>query len=220
MNPRPSNQQPRRPRGRPKGTTKFEQEDRRLLAEFAGRTLGLPHAAKLAPFLAKRGYEERDVRRAQKRWREEKIALLREAQLRVDAAPPENIVGFIADLFSSLAHVTDAVRPALEALSQSLESARRRAAARKELGLDQSLPLDLAEPSVVTAAISGFEKTVGAGHQPSEFHNLSLDELPLSLKLYAAALMLHEASLQMAERESRGPQGSSGNVATPRENKR
>ncbi|MFG1242334.1 hypothetical protein V5F31_08125 [Xanthobacter sp. V7C-4] len=220
MNPPQSNPSLKRPRGRPKGTTKFEQEDRRHLAEFADRTLGLPHAVRLAPFLVQHGYEERDVRRAQKRWREEKPTLLREAQLRADAAPPESIVELIIYLMATLSPVTEAVRPAFAAMADRLERARRQVAVRKEQGLDLGVPLDLAEPGDVEGALRRYEATVGVGHKPAEFGVRTLDELPLSLKLYAAALMLHETSLSVAEAERREATASGGKVSESREGER
>ena len=203
MSPHQSNPSPKRPRGRPQGTTKFEQEDRRLLTKFADQTLSLPYSVKLAPFLAKCGYEERDIRRAQKRWRDEKTVLLREAQLRADASPPESMAELTAYLMATLSPVTEAIRPAFAAIARSLERARRQVAARKELGLDLGVPLDLAEPGEVERALRRYETTVGVGHKPAEFEVRTLDELPLSLKLYAAALMLHETSLSVAEAERR-----------------
>lgn len=213
MSPRQSNPSPKRRRGRPKGTTKFEQKDRRLLAQFADQTLDMPHAVKLAPFLANRGYEERDIRRAQKRWREEKTALLREAQLRADAAPPASIAELTAYLMATLSPVTEAVRPAFVAIARSLERARRQVAARKELGLDLRVPLDLAEPGEVERALLRYAATVEVGRRPAEFEVRTLDELPLSLKLYAAALMLHETSLSVAEAERRMASASDGKVS-------
>ncbi len=198
MSRRQSNPPTRRPRGRPKGTAKFEQQDRPLLAGFADLVIGSPHA-KLAPFLAEHGYEQKDVRRAQKRWREEKAGLLKEARLRAEASPPESLFDLIVWFTNGISEVGEAARPALGKLAASLERARRRVAARKELGLDLGLPLDFEDLAAVDRAIRRYEETVVAGHEPAEFKRLALDELPISLKLYAAALMLHGLSVQAAE---------------------
>lgn len=212
MSADPSNPPPKRPRGRPTGTTKFEQTDRRHLAEFADLCITQP-GAKLAPFLKKRGYEEHETRRAQKRWRKEKAAQLREAQLRADAVPPVSMAELTAYLMATLSPVTEAVRPAFAAIARSLERARRQVAARKELDMDLGVPLDLAEPGEVERALRRYEATVGVGHKPAEFEVQTLDELPLSLKLYAAALMLHETSLSVAEAERRMASASGGKVS-------
>lgn len=219
MSSDPSNPPPKRPRGRPTGTTKFEQKDRRHLAEFADLCI-TQSDVNLAPFLKKRGYENHEIRRAQKRWREEKAALLREAQLRADAIPPASMTEFIAYLMATSSPVTEAVRPAFAAIAHCIERARRQVAARKELGLDLRVPLDLAEPGEVERALRRYETTVGVGHKPAEFEVRTLDELPLSLKLYAAALMLHEASLTVAEAERREASASGGKVSESRGHER
>lgn len=219
MSADPSNPPPKRPRGRPTGTTKFEQKDRRHLAEFSDLSIAEP-GANLAPFLKKRGYEEHEIRRAQKRWREEKAALLRVAQLRADAVPPVSMAELTAYLMATLSPVAEAVRPAFVVIARSLERARRQVAARKELDLDLGVPLDLAEPGAVERALRRYETTVGVGHKPAEFEVQTLDELPLSLKLYAAALMLHEASLAVAEAERREASASGGKVSESREGER
>lgn len=219
MSADPWNPPPKRPRGRPTGTTKFEQKDRRHLAEFSDLCIAEP-GAKLAPFLKKHGYEEHETRRAQKRWRKEKAAQLREAQLRADAVPPASMAELTAYLMATLSPVTEAVRPAFATIARSLERARRQVAARKELDLDLGVPLDLAEPGEVERALRRYETTVGVGHKPAEFEVQTLDELPLSLKLYAAALMLHETSLAVAEEERREASASGGKVSESREGER
>jgi hypothetical protein len=216
MSPHQLNPPSRRPRGRPKGTTKFEQEDRRLLAEFAELAIGSPHA-KLAPFLASHGYEQKDVRRAQKRWREETAVLMHQAQLRADASPAESLVELIAGFVNTISDVAEAVGPALGKLAESLERSRRRAAAHKAPGLDLSLPLDFADPGAVDRAIRRYEKTISAGHEPAEFEPRTLDELPGSLKLYSAALILHELSIKAAEAESQEAVASGDKAAAPKE---
>lgn len=217
MSSQQMNSQTRRPRGRPKGTTKFEHEDLRLLAEFADLIVS-SHHAKLAPFLSERGYEQKDIRRAQKRWRGEKAMLIQKAQLRADAAPPENLLEVIAGFVNVLSDVAETAQPAIDMIAGSLERARRRAAACEELGLDLNLPLDLAEPVAVDRAIRRYEKRVATGIEPIEFKQLTLDELPASLKFYATALMLHELSLEAAEAESQHPTTSGGGTA-PQETK-
>ena len=62
----------KRPRGRPKGTAPFEERDRAALSRFADQFLQAP-GAKLAPFLTSMGYEGKDIRRAQARWRKENL---------------------------------------------------------------------------------------------------------------------------------------------------
>ncbi|MFG1285331.1 hypothetical protein, partial [Xanthobacter autotrophicus] len=157
------------------------------------------------------------IRRAQKRWRDEKTELLREAQLRADASPPESIFDLIVDLVHSMSLMTEAARPALDALSGSLARARRRVAARKALGLDPGTPFDHTDPAKVEEAIRRYEATVGAGNMPSGFEGRTVQELPPSLKLYAAAVMLHVASLQVAEEENREATASDDMVAESRE---
>lgn len=219
MSPRPSNPLPKRPRGRPKGTAPFAQQDRRVLAAFADGAIGMPHA-ELTPFLRQRGYEDKDVRRALKRWREEGPDLLREAQLRADAAPPESIFDLIVDLVQSMSFIRDAARPAFDALSRSLARARRRAEARKAFGLDPGLPFDQTDPAKVEEAIRRFEQTVGAGYMPPGLEGRTIDALPLSLKLYSAAVMLHVTSLQVAGQEIREATASGGEAAQSREPER
>ncbi|XSG81088.1 MAG: hypothetical protein ACPW61_08265 [Methyloligella sp. ZOD6] len=202
MTPHQSDRQRKRPRGRPKGTTKFEQQDLRLLGEFADLAISQPQTP-LAPFLVGHGYEHKDVRRAQKRWRKEKAALLEEARVRADASPPDNLFEWMLYAGEMVAAMAGAVRPAMEKISGSLERAQRRVAAREKLGLDSDLPLDLTNQDAVERAIQRYGETVAKRRLPAEFDRLTLAELPFSLKLYVVAMLLHELSLQLAEAEKR-----------------
>lgn len=216
MSPRQSNPPPKRPRGRPKGTAPFAHQDRRVLAAFADGAIGVSRT-ELAPFLTERGYQDKDIRRAQKRWREEGAELLREAQMRADASRPESLVDLIACFAEWMSPVAETAQPAIGALARSLERARRRVAAREELGQDPMLPLDLTDPAEVDQAICRFEETVGAGRLPPGSEGVTVDKLPLSLRLYGAALLVHQLSLQAAERESQEAMASGDKAAKSRE---
>lgn len=216
MSPRQSNPPPKRPRGRPKGTAPFAHKDRQLLAAFADGAIGVSYA-ELAPFLIKHGYQDKDVRRAQKRWREERAELLREAQLRADASPPENVVDLIVYFAEWMSQVAETAQPAIGAFARSLKRARRHVAAWEELGQDPMLPLDFTAPAEVDQAICRFEETVGAGRMPPGSEGGTVDKLPLSLRLYGAALLVHQLSLQAAEREGREAMASGDKAAKSRE---
>jgi hypothetical protein len=192
----------KRPRGRPKGTTKFEQQDLRLLGEFADLTVRSPRTP-LAPFLVEHGYEQKDIRRAQKRWREQKATLLEEARLRADASPPETLFEWLLSAGEMVAAMAGAIRPAMAKISRSLDRAQRRVAARERLGLEVDLPLDLTDEAAVEEAVRRYEETVAKRRLPPEFNRLTLADLPFSLKLYVVAMQLHELSLQAAEAEKR-----------------
>lgn len=216
MDRRQLNLSAKRARGRPKGTTVFEQHDLKLLGAFADLVLVSP-TAKLAPFLEHRGYAPKDVRRGQKRWRSEKASLLREAQLRADALPPESLAELITYFVGFLSGVPDAALKGLNRIADSLEQARRRNAAREKLGLISDLPIDLLDSAAVDHAIRRYEETVAAGLEPPEFKRLTLVALPVSLKLYAAAVMLHQTSLQMAEAEVDSASGPPNDATKRRE---
>lgn len=198
----PQKKQEKRPRGRPKGTTKFEKEDLRVLVKFADIALLSKHA-KLAPFLRDQGYDFKDIRRAQNRWKQNKQSLLEEARLRRDSAPAESILDLIAFFVNASSALAETAAPALEAIAFSLEKAKRRRAALKDLKLDPNLPLDLSNTEAVERAIRQYDETFAKNVHPTEFGERTLKGLPQSLKLYAAALMMHQLSIQMAESEAK-----------------
>lgn len=209
---------PKRPRGRPRGTAVYEQKDLDLLAAFADIAVTTP-GAKLAPFLAKRNYAEHEIRRAQKRWRSNKVELLHQAKLRADVAPANDPIGLLLYFGQAASALTDAAIPAFGRIAASLEGARRRVAARRELGLDLGLPLDPRDQAAVEAAIARYDATIASGNHPAEFASLTYDELPLSLKLYYVAVTLHHWSLQVAESEQKDAPAPCSGSAGPNEEK-
>ena len=191
----------KRPRGRPKGTTKFELSDLTILARFADQLVAAP-GAKLAPFLRESGYAEiKDIRRVQQRWRQHKARLLKEATLRADAQPADTLASLVMYFAEAASDVTDAAKPAIQAIYESRERAKRRIRARKELGLDPDLPLDLRNGEKVAAAVRHYEARMfrSLEEKANELPPVSQDKLPIHLKLYSAAILLHELSLQMAD---------------------
>lgn len=193
----------KRPRGRPKGSAHFAEQDLRALAQYADVLIDLPHA-KLAPVLKAVGYQnEKDIRRARIRWDREKERLLEEARKRRDGNLGATLLDLIARFITgSSAMLSEAVAPAFAAVNQSLERARARQSIMMELGLNPELPLDLREQEAVAEALSRYEACMfrSMGEKGAELPPVPIDQLPAHLKVYVAAVQLHELSLQMAGR--------------------
>lgn len=58
----------KRGRGRPQGSAPYRERDLKILTKFAEQEVQTP-GARLAPLLAKNGYDEPSIRRAQALWR-------------------------------------------------------------------------------------------------------------------------------------------------------
>lgn len=201
----------KRPRGRPRGTAVYAEQDLELLARFADICVESPHT-KLAPFLRSMGYkDDKDIRRARIRWGAEKERLLKEARGRRDAKPADTIFDLIAYFAESLSALKGAAAPGLEVVNRSLERARARLRVMKELGVDPELPLDFKHEEEVAAAVRRYEARMfrPLSEKAAELPPVPEDELPVALKLYSAAILLHELSLHMAD------EGSDGDLPTP-----
>jgi len=195
-----TNSKVKKPRGRPKGTAPFEEADHETLAKFADQYLQSP-SAKLAPFLKAQGYEEKDVRRAQLRWRMGKSKFLEEAQLRLDLSPAESAESLAFHFYAAIDALRKEAEPSLGMIAASYERAKRRVRALQKTGQQLGLPIDLEAPSDVQAALTRYESQMFDSEERrfDKFGQLKIDELPPALKLYATALMLHELSLQMSD---------------------
>lgn len=201
MNDDHTSQRPKRPRGRPKGTAAYEQKDLRLLTVFADQATMTP-GTKLAPFLARHGYAQHDIRRAQQRWRSKKGDLLRQAKLRAEATPGKDLLGILSYWGKVISALGEAARPFIDRLAGSLEWSQRAVEARKELGLPQWIPLDPTDAPAVEAAFARYEASIGAGLRPTDFDKKTFDELSWAHKFYCYALLFHELSLKAASSET------------------
>ena len=194
----------KRSRGRPKGTAVYAERDLRALARYADVYIHTPHSP-LAPFLRSVGYaDDKDVRRARIRWGREKERLLKEARDRRDAKPAETILELIAYFAEAPSALKDAAAPGLEAVNRSLKRARARLRVMKEMGLDPDLPFDFKDEEQVAAAVRRYEERMfrPLSEKVAELPAVQQNELPMSLKLYSAAILLHELSLRMANGRS------------------
>ncbi len=200
MNERNGPTNEKRPRGRPKGSAPFAERDHAALSRFADQELVSP-GGRLAPFLQRQGYEEKDIRRAQARWRKEKDKLLQEAQQRADLNPAELFLQFVMDIYATIGAAAESVKPALRMIAASQGRALRRQHAREQAGTRLELPVDLENKAAVDAAIERYEETM---FQPEDVRLARLDQQTLhdlspSQKLYATAIMLHDLSLQNSD---------------------
>lgn len=193
----------KRPLGRPKGTAPFEERDRAALSQFADQKLQAP-SAKLAPFLTSKGYEEKDIRRAQARWRNEKDGFLRQAQHRLDLSPAESIVQLFANMYATIGDVLATAGPGLRKIAASQERARRHARALEVEGRGPGLPIDLDSQAEIDAAVERYEARMFGSEEDrlAAFGLHTTKTLPTSLKLYAVAVLFHQMSLEEAEREA------------------
>lgn len=192
-----------RSRGRPIGSTKFDEQDDAELRRFAKMQLQLGKL-QLAPFLRKRGYLEKDIRRAHARWRKEKDRYLAHAKLAADATSPQSMWDFVVSGVEALYRLGELIAPTAQLVAESWERAKRRAAARGALGYDASTPLDFADEKHVRVELLRLESTVGRQQVPEALYTKEFGELPHSLQLYYTSLLLHTLSIQAAEREATG----------------
>ncbi|MBO6718881.1 MAG: hypothetical protein JJ913_13065 [Rhizobiaceae bacterium] len=192
----------KRPRGRPKGNGPYAERDLEVLAQYADVLIDAKDA-KLARVLKAVGYDnEKDIRRARIRWDREKGRLLEEARKRRDGNLGATLLELIARFIAVSSAISNAIAPALVAVNQSLERARARQSIMMELGLNPELPLDLRDQEAVAEALSRYEARMfrSIGEKGAKLPPVPPDQLPAHLKVYVAAVQLHELSLQMAGR--------------------
>jgi hypothetical protein len=74
----------------------------------------------------------------------------------------------------------------------------------KEMGLAPDLPFDFKDEEQVAAAVRRYEERVlrPLSEKVAELPAVPQNELPMTQKLYSAAILLHELSLQMADARS------------------
>ncbi|PHP64632.1 hypothetical protein CSC94_23315 [Zhengella mangrovi] len=193
----------KRPRGRPKGTAPYAEQDHAVLTKFADQKLDVP-SAKLTPFLKSKGYEEeKDIRRAQLRWRKEEKQFLRDAQHRKDLEPPDTLLDLVSHFIAAAGVLKEAALPGVRMMIASHERAKRRLRALEADGKDKMLPIDFEKTSTVEAAIERYEPKLfrTRADQLSEFDAPTVADLTISQRLYAAAMMLHEMSIVASENE-------------------
>jgi hypothetical protein len=176
------------------------------LAKFADAAIHTP-GLELAPFARDAGIsDEASIRRLQARWRTERERLLGEAQTRFDARPPESLGQILADLLAGLSRIAELTsKPVMSLLRASTERAERRWDARNRLGKPSPLPFDPGEPGELEPALARFENAVhppGSAEVAELLGDRTLAELPLSLRLYVLAVLLHEMSLDQRRREA------------------
>jgi len=195
----------RRKRGRPKGTEKFGIVDRKKLTAFADVAILAP-GSKLAAFLKAEGFDEKGIRRAQIRWRREKEIFLEAAQLRREAGEQPSLRGIVAHVLEYLAELQTTATAGLERMAASFETERERFRRRELAEKGRAVPIDLENEVEVTAAIERYESNINT--PPAELEIKGFSKLPLHLKLYAAAHLLHEFSLNMADKAARNSGGN------------
>lgn len=204
----------KRGRGRPKGSAPYRNGDLAALSSFADQEIDTP-GAPLAPFLARRGYGDAAIRRAQALWREERRQMLEAAKLRFDSRRPESLGEIFFEFASAMRGIGTAI--ADSGISQNLRASMERAEARRkafeQLGLISKLPFDPANADEMDAALAPFETEMHEAGSPeigARLANKTLAELPLSERAYLMAILLHAFSLQQRQREIEAEGNDSG----------
>lgn len=200
----------KRGRGRPAGSSRYAESDRRIFDKVAERLVhepGLPLAAALRDL---GHYSEAHLRRLQGKWRGAKGKLIDEAKQR-HASPLDSFLHFLFSLGAIMREVvgSDLVR----ALQASFDRAARRHAAERRAGRVPKLPFGTKDQAAFAGAIRRFESRRHASAEELIAdlpHDASLADLPPSQRLYFLALVLHELSLDAHERELKQTEFSSG----------
>jgi hypothetical protein len=203
--PRTDSTAPRRGRGRPKGSAPYRAGDLEALSIFADHEIEMP-GAHLAPFLAKRGYSDRGVRRAQALWRRESQQLLGAAQLRFDSRRPETLVDVLFAVASAVRAIGQAIVDSelVDCLRASMNRAQARRKAEEQLNVPSILPFDPINTGDLKAALAHFEPEmhgIGSPALTARLSNKTLADLPASERTYLMAVLLHALSLEERQRE-------------------
>ena len=198
---------PKRSRGRPAGSSRFAETDQASLEQIA-HTLVREPGLQPTVVIRRLGYHgEAEISRLQSKWRKERDHLLAEAQRRLDAEPPQTWLDMVIDMSGILSGFLDglATSPAMKSLRASLDRQARRRTAQEKLGIALRSPIKPGNQEDLDRAIKRFEERP---HQswsdliadlPAE---MTVDEMPRSLRLYATALILHEMALDAKQREA------------------
>lgn len=192
----------KRSRGRPHGSSRYLDTDQAALEGIAHDLVREPDLLATA-VIRRLGYSgESEISRLQTKWRKQKVELTAEAQRLLDAESGSTWLDDWVEFFSTVSKFVDeVVSPALRKVAASLERQARRRVAREELGIAPRSPIGADN---VDRAIERFE---ARPHQTGEElvsdlpANMTVDEMPPSLRLYAMALTFHQRSLNAKERE-------------------
>lgn len=197
----------KRSRGRPTGSSRFTETDQTSLEKIADALVREPGLQPTVVIRRLGYYGEAEIRRLQSKWRKERHRLLAEAQRLLDAEPPTTFLDSILDMCGTLGSFVHGLTtsPAMRSLRASLDRQARRRTARDELGIAPRSPIEPGNQEDLERAIERFEERP---HQsvsdliadlPAE---MTVDEMPPSLRLYAMALILHEMALNVKQRET------------------
>ena len=138
---------------------------------------------------------------------------MNEAQNRFNARPPQSLRQILMDLWAGLHRGTEIVsQQVLHPLVASARRAERRWKARVALGQPDRLPIDPTNPGELEPALARFEDALGSTHLDAQLAGKTLAELPLSLRLYIMAVLIHEVSLDQRRREVEASQSPKGDI--------
>lgn len=198
----------KRGRGRPLGSAPYRQPDQEFLARYADEAIHFPDL-ELAPFARRAGASDAGIRRLQARWRTDRERFLKEARIRFDARPPESLWQMLMDVWAGLGRANEIVsKEVLHPLTMSVRRAERRWDARAALGQPSQLPFHPTDASELEPALARFENALGS--TKIDLGQQTLADLPLSLRLYLLAVLIHEVSLQQHRRETEASRRTSG----------
>ncbi len=191
-----SEQNTKRPRGRPKGTGKYAADDLRRLRAFAKVKLEAP-GLKLASFLKEHDIaNENEIRRHQGRWAKSGDELLTEARVARDTSTGFNVLEMAKIMQSALEALGEAAQPFAAKIAASLERAETYHEASRTLGEPFALPFDVTDPQQTDAAIERFEEAmlVDEDTRSAPLANLTVSDLTLPQRYYYWSLFFFEMS--------------------------
>lgn len=191
--------------GRPKGASRLNKADDKVLVKIADALVRDP-GLRPTDSIRRQGVTlENDIRRLQRKWRKRKAELLETARLKYDS---QLELGFFGELLRSFAYISDLADeftdPAVKgAINQSLNRAVRVHTAYKKLGLYGDGSIDPDDIGQVNAALARFEARPHFNPKAfqSDVPKETSDKLTTSTWFYAMALSLHEMSLDAYEKE-------------------
>ena len=138
---------------------------------------------------------------------------MNEARIRFDVRPPESLWQILLDLWTGLHRGTESVsQHVLHPLLTSVRRAERRWEARAAPDQPARLPIDPTNPGELEPALARFEDALGSADLAAQLAGKTLGDLPLSLRLYIMAVLMHEVSLDQRRREVKASQPLKGNA--------
>lgn len=147
---------PKRERGRPKGSSRFSVSDDRACEKAAYYMVKHPGSAPTEAF-RKLGYNtDSELHRLCGKLRKNKAQYLEEAQARSDANSSLGIVGRASALFETAGDWVETIinSAPVEQLREEISNGKAKSSSLKKLGIEPEPPFDITDPAKIASAIA------------------------------------------------------------------